>query len=90
MIFYIVGECPICIGSGDLLALQSKADGELLFYCPSCETAWDKVPEELNEIKSLEDLSPEGVICPSSEKLRSHGMLQFEETDLYTSFDDIM
>ena len=90
MDLYIVGDCPICPGSGDLIALMGKVDNKLLFYCPACETAWDKIPEKADEIKSLEDFAPEGVVCPSSNDIKAQGILQFEITTVYDSLDDII
>ena len=89
MDFYIVGECPICFEAGDLLALLDRSDKGLLFYCPACGSTWDKLPDGVDEINSLEELAPDGVVCPSREELQSHGVLQFEVTDVYESLDDI-
>ncbi len=75
---------------GWLIVLKGKMNNKLLFHCPACGVAWDKVPTEVDEIKALEDFSPEGVIAPSKEDLISQGIVEFEVTDEFESLEDLV
>ena len=87
--FYTVGDCPVCIGSSELIALKGRNHQKLLFYCPACETAWEHIPTAVDEVYSLAELSPDGLIAPSCEELEVHGVENFQETHLYHELDDI-
>ena len=74
-----VGDCPVCVGSGVVVPLHQAGSMRILFFCPSCGTAWTRVPDahRLDEINALSDLAPEGVELLSSEdvdSLRASGL----------------
>lgn len=83
MILNIVGGCPICPGSGELIALQDKITKNLFFYCPSCESAWDHIPREVDEVNTLSSFAPSGFLAAPGDKLLSVGLNNFETTDMY-------
>lgn len=89
MRFYIIGECPACVGSGDLLALLSKKDESLFCYCPACGLAWNEIPSQVDEMNSLDDLAPDGVIPAGKDDLISRGINNFDVTEVYKDIDDI-
>jgi len=89
MRFYIIGECPACIGSGDLLALLSKKDNSLFYYCPACGLAWRDMPSQVDEMNSLDDFAPNGVIAAGKDDLVSRGINDFDVTELYKDINDI-
>lgn len=68
---YSVGDCPVCSVSGAILVLISVSTGAPVFYCPACETAWERQPEphRLDEVHSLQELVPAGVRLPSKEEI---------------------
>lgn len=89
MRFYVVGECPVCIGSGDLLALLSKKDGSFFCYCPACGLAWSDVPSEINEMHSIDDVAPHGAVAARLDDLKSLGINYLGVTEEYKNIDDI-
>ena len=60
---YSVGDCPVCPGAGNVLALRRRDSGAPVFYCPSCGTAWHHVPDpaRVDSVARLVDLAPNGV-----------------------------
>lgn len=54
------GECPVCLGAGDLVFVIAAQSGRVFVYCDPCGTAWDHVPTQVDSISSPETLAPEG------------------------------
>jgi transcription elongation factor Elf1 len=75
-LIYHLGECPVCAGSGILICLVSHASGEVVLFCPLCETAWRRLPEprQVDEINSLSDLAPRGVRLATAEEVVRAGL----------------
>jgi len=92
LIFYIVGECPICIGSGDLIALESKFDKSLLRYCPACGCAWLGLEENIDneELHSLDEIAPDGVERVSWNRLLLEEFNKFSITNVYDGIEDLI
>jgi len=89
-LFNLKELCPVCFEMGWLIVLKGKKNKKLLFHCPGCGVAWDKVPTEVNDIKTIKDFPPEGVIAPSEEDFISHGIVEFELIDDFKILDDTL
>jgi len=90
MIFYILGECPACVGSGDLLALVSNKNDDIFCYCPACGLAWDEVPKEVNEMNGMDFYAPDGARPAKLKDIQDHDISSYSETDVYENFDEIL
>jgi hypothetical protein len=92
MILYIVYSCPICIGSGDLVVLLEKNNKKPVFYCTSCCTAWKKIPmsNQVDEIKTLEDFAPNGVVAPVESDLAFNDIKWLRTTNAYSDLSEIV
>lgn len=84
---YSVGECPVCPGAGNVLALLAT-DLSRIFYCSSCGTAWHQVPDPMrvDGVQRLADLAPNGVRALTREEVTASGLkivevLQTSEVD---------
>jgi hypothetical protein len=74
--FYSVGECPVCPGAGYVLALRAAETNQLVFYCPSCGTAWSEVPDpsRVDSVSQLTDLAPRGIRPLSTDEIHASGL----------------
>lgn len=65
---YSAGECPVCASAGALVLLVAIADASSLYLCPMCGCAWRTPPpaRRVDEIRSLDDVSPSGARLPTS------------------------
>ena len=79
---YGKAECPVCADSGSLIALKRKETGAFVFYCPLCGTAFRGIPQpyQLEEVLSLEQIAPDGVVVPSLEEIEA-SRLELEPLD---------
>ena len=73
---YSVGDCPVCPGFGPVLALVDPVAQKPVFYCPACGTAWLYPPrsDRVDEISAIKELAPAGVVLPSEQDLKNHGV----------------
>ena len=74
----IVGDCPVCVGASELIALKDKENLNLLFYCHGCGVAWDKVPNQVDTVYSVEIFAPNGPILVLKEDLIAAGITDFK------------
>jgi hypothetical protein len=72
---FSLGNCPVCSDSGAVLLIAEKLSGRLLFHCPLCGVAWKKppIPDQLDEIRSLKELAPEGISLPTDGQVFGSG-----------------
>ncbi len=80
---YAIGDCPVCPGSSYAIVLVSE--NNLVFFCPLCEVAWDKLPLELNgsNVLTLPEVAPNGVSLPDDELLSNSRVRAFVVTDAW-------
>ena len=92
MMLYIVGSCPICIGSGDMVVLLEKNKKNPIFYCTACCTAWKKIPmsNQVDAIKKLSEVAPNGVVSPLESDLVFNNIKWRSTTDAYSSLSEIL
>ena len=74
---YICSEmCPV--GCGEVIFLQGRKNSVICCFCTGCSIAYNhpsktQFEEGLNELISLKDLSPEGVIFPKIDAITEAG-----------------
>lgn len=68
---FTAGNCPVCSDSGALLCLRSLHDGQLVLFCPLCETAFRERPNdhELDAILTLDEVAPTGIGLPTKDEV---------------------
>ena len=73
---YSIGDCPVCIDSGAVLLLRRTDSGTWVFFCPLCGVAWNEAPVDgrLDQIASLEDQAPNGVVLPTDVEVLRAGL----------------
>lgn len=72
-----IADCPVCADSGALIALKPRRPGAgLVFFCPLCGCAFREPtpPRTLDQILSVEQVAPEGVVLPSDDEVVSSGL----------------
>ena len=87
--FFIVGECILCSGSGDIIALKRKLNGLLVFHCPACGCTWEKLPVGPHPGYVVEDVAPDGVTIPTLEDLDNAKIVVIDKTDYYDGLDGL-
>jgi RHS repeat-associated protein len=72
---FSVGDCPVCADSGAVLLLKAAGSARMVLFCPLCGVAWPEPPTDrrLDEIKTLQDLAPSGVMLPTSSEAMDTG-----------------
>ncbi|MCK6479267.1 MAG: hypothetical protein HUU06_09440 [Planctomycetaceae bacterium] len=73
------GPCPECGNDGSLLLLRRRADGALLFHCPTCGLAFTQEAGEdgdglPREGLSLEEVAPGGADAATPEEIGEAGL----------------
>jgi hypothetical protein len=73
---YSVGDCPVCADSGAVLLLKVVGSERMVFFCPVCGVAWREPPADrrLDEIRTLQDLAPNGVELPTGPEAMGTGL----------------
>jgi len=69
---------------------MSIGKNQLIFYCPSCETAWDNVTKKVDDVKPLGFFAQNGITVATREDIESRGILEYDVNDTYDSIDDIL
>jgi hypothetical protein len=90
---YSIGDCPACPDFGQVVVLTSKADGNLVYYCPACGTAWltPPAPDRIDQVNSLEEVAPCGVKIATRLDIERFCLSEVaKETESYHDLDEIV
>lgn len=86
-----IGDCPACSTFAPVMVLVSVQSGQLVFFCPGCETAWSSPPPAhvLDEVSSLGQVAPLGVRLPSRQELHGLGDRRLFAVDAATWTEEL-
>jgi len=81
-----VGECPVCPGYGEVIAIRKLKTNDLFFRCIACDCTWEKyaplfIFEDSLRFDDVPDIAGYGASSPSSKDLKKIGINEYDEID---------